>query len=306
MPEPSATDADGLRRFLFESQPLRGFWLRLEESWSAALEHQHYPPEVRRLLGEALAAAALLAASLKFDGTLTMQINGAGPVHLLIAQSTHELGLRAVARFDTEADVTGRGFRELLGEARLTVTLEGTDRAGNWQGVVPLAGDSLAKSLEAYFATSEQLPTRILLAADSQRVAGLLVQKLPTPAAQTGEATEGRIRELWDEIGLLLHTVQPAELLAAAPEFLLSQVFAEHDVRLFASQPVRFACRCSLQRVSSMLRSLGETEVRETLAEQGAVTVTCEFCQRPYRFDAVDVEQLFASAPGPEGPVSLN
>lgn len=306
MAEPSATDADGLRRFLFESHPLRGFWLRLEESWSAALEHQHYPPEVRRLLGEALAAAALLAASLKFDGTLTMQINGAGPVHLLIAQSTHELGVRAVARFDKEGEIAGRGFRELLGEARLMVTLEGSDRAGNWQGIVPLVGDSLAKSLEAYFATSEQLPTRIVLAADSRRVSGLLLQKLPTSAGQAGEAAEGRIRELWDEIGLLLHTVQPDELLGTSPELLLPLLFADHDVRLFASQPVRFTCRCSLQRVSAMLRSLGEMEVRETLAEQGTVTVTCEFCQRPYRFDAVDVEQLFASALDPDGPVSLN
>jgi molecular chaperone Hsp33 len=184
------------------------------------------------------------------------------------------------------------------------VTLEGESRAASWQGVVPLSGASLAASLEAYFATSEQLPTRVLLAADAHRVAGLLLQKLPTAAS--GEAAEGRLRELWDEAGLLVHTVSAAELLRAAPEQLLPQVFTGHDLRLFAPQPVRFQCRCGTQRVASMLRSLGEAELRDILAEQGAVTVTCEFCQRPYRFDAVDVEQLLVDAPAPPGPGTLN
>jgi molecular chaperone Hsp33 len=302
----AATDADGLRRFLFENQPLRGFLLRLQDSWAAALEHQTYAPEVRQLLGEAMAAAALLAASLKFEGTLAMQIQGNGPVRLLVAQSTHDFGLRAVARLAADAQTSGLDFRGLVGEAHLTVTLEGANRASSWQGVVPLTGESLGASLEAYFATSEQLPTRVLLAVDAHRVAGLLLQKLPLPSGATGEAAEGRIRELWDEASLLLHTVRPDELLRAMPESLLPQVFTGHDLRLFAPQAVRFECRCGAQRVASVLRSLGEAEVRDILAEQGAVTVTCEFCQRPYRFDAVDVEQLFAQSPGPAGPSTLN
>jgi molecular chaperone Hsp33 len=295
---------DGLRRFLFEHHPLRGFWLRLERSWAEALEHQSHPPEIRRLLGESMAAAALLAASLKFDGTLALQINGNGPVRLLVTQATHELGLRTVARVDAHADVTGRSFRDLVGEAQLTVTLEGSDRVAGWQGIVPLSGDSLAESLQAYFATSEQLPTRVLIAADGQRVVGLLLQKLP-PGERHGEAAEGAERELWDEAALMLQTVSAEELLRTAPERLLPQVFAQHDLRLFESHPVRFQCRCGTQRVAAMLRSLGEPDVRDLLSEQGAVTVTCEFCQRPYRFDAVDVEQLFREGTA-EGPASLN
>jgi molecular chaperone Hsp33 len=303
---PAARDADGLRRFLFENQPLRGFLLRVQESWAAALEHQNYAPEVRTLLGEAMAAAALLAATLKFEGTLALQIQGSGPVRLLVAQATHDLGLRAVARLAADASVAGLDFPGLVGEAVLTVTLEGSNRAASWQGVVPLSGETLGASLEAYFATSEQLPTRVLLAAGAHRVAGLLLQKLPTPAALSGEAAEGRLRELWDETGLLMHTIGSEELLRAAPEILLTQVFAGHDLRLFEAQAVRFECRCGPQRVASVLRSLGETEVRGILAEQGSVTVTCEFCQRPYRFDAVDVEQLFLAAPGASGTDTVN
>jgi molecular chaperone Hsp33 len=297
--------AEGLRRFLFESHPLRGFWLRLEDSWSAALEHQSYAPEVRRLVGEAMAATALLAASLKFEGTLALQINGNGPVRLLVAQATHGLALRAVARLEDAAETAGKDFRGLVGEAQLTVTLEGEDRGSSWQGIVPLTGDSLAHSLEAYFATSEQIPTRVLLAADDKRVGGLLLQKLPAPP-KSGEAAEGLERELWDEAGLLLQTVRAPELLATDPDRLLSQVFAGHDLRLFETQPVRFQCRCSRQRVASLLRSLGEAEVRDVLAEQGAVTITCEFCQRPYTFDAVDVEELFVAPLGSGAPPSLN
>jgi molecular chaperone Hsp33 len=300
-----AHDVDGLRRFLFEHHPLRGFWLRLERTWAEALEHQSHPPEVRQLVGESMAAAALLAATLKFEGTLALQINGSGPVRLLVTQATHELGLRAVARVDTTAAVAGSDFRGLVGDAQLTVSLEGTDRTATWQGIVPLTGDSLAHSLEAYFATSEQLPTRVLLAADGRRVGGLLLQKLPVRERQ-GEAAEGRERELWDEAGMLLETVRAEELLHVPPERLLTQVFAGHDLRLFEAHAVRFQCRCGAQRVSSMLRSLGEAEVRDILADQGAVTVTCEFCQRPYRFDAVDVEQLFREGASPQGSGSLN
>jgi len=302
-------NVDGLRRFLFENVPLRGFWLRLEHSWAAALEHQSYPDPVRRLLGESLAAVALLAASLKFQGTLVLQINGSGPVRLLVAQATHELAVRGVARFEAPGDApdAAPGFRALVGDnARLTVTMEGTDRVAAWQGIVPLAGDSLADSLEAYFATSEQIPTRVVLAADAHRVAGVLLQKLPTPTKDAGEASEGRIRELWDEAALLLQTVQAEELLRVAPEVLLPRVFTGHDLRLFESHPVRFQCRCSPERVASMLKSLGEAEVRDVLAERGDVVVTCEFCQRPYRFDAIDVERLFAARPGNGGSSTVN
>lgn len=298
---------DELRRFLFEHHPVRGFWLRLEQTWSEALEHQHHPPEVRRLLGEAMAAATLLAASLKFEGTLAMQVNGEGPVRLLVAQATHDLGVRAVARLAGDTDFAGRSFRDLLGDARLTVTMDSTERGASWQGIVPLAGDSLAQCLEAYFASSEQLPTRVVLAAEDGRAGGLLLQKLPAPAgAPAGEAAEGRERALWDEAAMMLHTTTTRELLVEAPEALLPRLFAGHDLRLFGAAPVRFECRCGRPRIATVLRSLGEVEIREILAEQGAVTVTCEYCGRAYRFDRVDAAELFTEAPPTPGPGTIN
>ena len=299
-------EVDQLRRFLFENEPLRGHWVRLEESWLAARTHQSLPPAVNRLLGEALAAVSLLAAALKFRGTLTLQVTGGGSLSLLIAQATHEQHLRGIAqlREDTPVPVE-EDFRALVGEGRLVVTVDAGDGVPPWQGIVPLSGNTLAECLESYFETSEQLPTRIVLAADEHRAGGILLQKLPTPP-DAGEAAEGHVRDVWEEAAMFLKTVQRHELLDAPLAPLLQVVFGEHDLRLFEPDRVRFQCRCDEERVASLLQGLGEAEVRSVLEEQGLVTVTCEFCQRPYRYDAIDVEQLFAVTPRPEAPGSLN
>jgi molecular chaperone Hsp33 len=263
---------------------------------------------VRDLLGEAVTAAVLLAATLKFEGTLTLQLQGDGAVRLLVAQCTNEFRVRAVARFDAVrvgAAASG-SFRALVGdEGRLSVTIEATERESRYQGIVPLTGNSLAESLEAYFASSEQLPTRVRLAADEGQAAGLLVQRLPG-ARHTPTSDEARIEAAWAAAQAGAAGVRPGALLAHRVEPLLEQAFAGHDVRLFRGAAVRFECRCSPERVSGVLRSLGADEVRGILREQGAVAVTCEFCQRPYRYDAVDIETLFAPASPPDHPSSLH
>ena len=186
----------------------------------------------------------------------------------------------------------GELFRQLTGSAgRITVTVEAVEKSARYQGVVPLAGDSLAQSLEAYFATSEQLPTRVVLAADAQRAAGMLVQKLPEPST-------GSTRDAWQEAQWGLQRLAPRMLLGGSLEANLAAVFPGHDVRLFAGAPVEFECRCNPERVAGVLRALGSEEIREVLREQGSVTVTCEFCQRPYAFDSIDIEALFADTPG--------
>jgi molecular chaperone Hsp33 len=177
--------------------------------------------------------------------------------------------------------------------------------AGPWQGIVPLDGDSLAHCLESYFANSEQLPTAIVLAANARQAAGMLLQKLPTPQPG-GEAEEARIYDLWDEAMLRLRTVQADELLELSAEELLQRIFAGHTLRLFDGEPVRFACRCDRERVAAVLKSLGHAEIESILAEQGVVTVTCEFCQRPYRFDAVDAQRLFAPMTGANDSGAVN
>ena len=299
-------EVDRLRRFLFENEPLRGHWVRLEESWAHARVHQSHPPAVTRLLGEAMAATSLLAAALKFRGTLTLQVTGGGALALLIAQATHEQHLRAVAQLRDEMNPPAEeDFRALIGDGRLVVTIDRGDGSPPYQGIVPLTGNTLAQCLERYFEDSEQVPTRIVLAADENRAGGILLQKLPTPAT-TGEAAQGHVQDLWEEAALLLGTVSARELLDSEIAPLLQQVYAAHDLRLFDADAVRFQCRCDEERVASLLQSLGEAEVRSVLEEQGMVTVTCEFCQRPYRFDAIDVEQLFATTPRPGAPGSLN
>ena len=302
---------DEVRRFIVENRPVRGHWVRLESAWQELRAHKEYPEPVRELLGQAVAASVLLAATLKFNGTLTFQLQGDGAVKLLVAQCTHDFRLRAVANFDEaaveEATAASHGedaFRRLVGtDGRVIVTIEADEKNSRYQGVVPLSGASLADSLEAYFESSEQLPTRVLLAADSERGVGVLVQKLPDPA----HSNESDMKEVWEEAQRGIERLSTTDLLVRPVEELLERGFAEQDMRLFKGTPVQFECRCSQGRVSSLLRALGEEEVRDVLQEQGSVTVTCEFCHRPYRFDAVDIEALFADGPGEDGrPPSIH
>jgi molecular chaperone Hsp33 len=310
MNHPQSTATDLVRRFIFERQPVRGHWVRLESAWRELRAHGRYPLLVERLLGEAVAAVVLLAASLKFHGTLTFQLQGNGAVPLLVAQCTHDYRLRALARFDEEAvgdlpAAAPRGalFRALVGaEGRLTVTVEADEKGARYQGVVPLEGGSLAESLEAYFASSEQLPTRVLLAADGVRGAGLLVQRLPGSAGRSEEESNAAWLGAQRGIGLL----GEADLLERGVEDLLARGFSDHDLRLFRGSAVQFECRCGEGRVAGLLRSLGEEEVSDVLREQGSVTVTCEFCQRPYRFDARAIEALFADTDGVTGSPEIH
>lgn len=294
---------DWLRRFLFEDAPVRGHWVRLSRSWQEAREHQSLPPAVLSLLGESLAATALLSASLKFSGTLTLQLSGgSGRVSMLVTQATDQRTLRGVAHLGQAEG--GDSFQALVGGGRLVVSVEQGDGVVPWQGVVPLEGESLAAGLEGYFAVSEQLPTAIVLAADADHAAGLLLQKLPAPQS-LGEAEAVRVQDVWEEATLLLATLQPQELLSWDAEELLRKLFGGRDLRLFDGEAVRFACRCSRERVAAMLQGMGRQEIESIMAEQGSVSVTCEFCQKPYLFDAVDAASLFIAGSA-EGAARLN
>jgi molecular chaperone Hsp33 len=311
METPATVTRDQVRRFIFENQPVRGHWVHLEGAWRELRVHSSYPPAVTELLGQAVVASVLLAATLKFRGTLTFQLQGNGAVSLLVAQCTHDFRVRAVARCDgaavaaLSAEESGvrQGaalFRRLVGDAgRITVTVEAEERSLRYQGIVPLSGASLAESLEAYFASSEQLPTRVLLTADESHGAGILVQKLPgAEDSHLGEPSSAEAA--WEGAQRGIALLGPGGLRERGLEELLAQGFSGHDLRLFRGAPVRFECRCSEGRVTGLLRALGPEEVREVLKEQGSVTVTCEFCHRPYRFDEIDVEALFADASPPD------
>jgi molecular chaperone Hsp33 len=290
-------DRDTLHRFLFEQFPIRGHLVHLDASWAALIEHRDYPEAIRNLLGEAVAASLLLAATIKFDGVLSMQLQGDGPVHLLLVQCTSGLGVRGLARFREGDFSAARQISDLLGAGNLTVTLETDDGAQRYQGIVPISGERLAESLQLYFENSEQLPTRLWLQSDATGVSGMLLQKLPASVADAAA-----VEDAWRRVQLIGDTLTSEELRTLSDQEILHRLFNEDDVRLFEPAPVYFRCRCSRERVSGMLQGLGEKETRSILAERGEVEVRCDFCNRAYVFDAVDVAQLFnPSVPADSG-----
>lgn len=293
--------ADSLRRFVFERYPFRGQLVHLGPAWRAMMEHHEYPDEIRDSLGEAAVATVLLASTLKFKGQLSLQLRGSGPMHLMLVECSDGLAVRGVARF-RETPPT-RDLRVLSGDGTLTVTLEGEDYTNRYQGIVPLAAERMQDCLREYFETSEQLPTRLWLRADAEQASGLLVQRLPLtsrPASATesgsGGISEEEVEDAWQRVQLVAGTVTDAELASLPDRDLLRRLFAEDDVRMFEAAPVFFRCRCSRERVETMLKSLGRDEIEGVLEERGSVEVRCEFCSRAYRFDAVDVGALFKEA----------
>lgn len=276
---------DSLQRFLFENTPVRGQLVHLDATWRAVLERHEYPEPLRRLLGEMMAAGALLSATLKFDGALIMQMQGQGPVKLVVVEVTSEGTLRATASWDGE--LLDAPFAELLGGGRFVITLVPTDGTQSYQGIVDMNGESVAAVLEHYMRTSEQLETRMWLACDERQSAGMLLQKLPEQ--------EGGDADMWNRATHLGATLRADELLKLPAREVIRRLFHEEDVRVFESTPLAFRCSCSRERVTAMLRMLGRDEVHSIIEERGKVEVTCEFCRKRYTLDPVDAEQVFAA-----------
>ncbi len=283
--------SDTLQRFIFEHAPIRGELVQLAATWQAVTERHSYPAPLRKLLGELMAAGALLAATLKFEGTLILQLHGSGAVKLVVVECAAGHVMRATAKWDGELpDHPGMegNLRMLLGSGRFVINLVPESGVQSYQGVVDLDADSVAAALEHYMAASEQIETRLWLACDDTHAAGLLIQKLPERESADTDA--------WPRAGQLAATVRAEELLTLPPQTLLRRLFHEEDLRVFEPRPVFFRCSCSRERVTGMLRMLGPAEVRSVIAERGEVEVHCEFCNRRYAFDAVDAEEIFASA----------
>jgi molecular chaperone Hsp33 len=284
-------DSDTLQRYVFESAPVRGHIVHLDATFRAVLERRTYPPALRQVLGEFMAAAALLAATLKFRGRLILQIQGNGPLTLLVVECTSDRTLRAIAHWtDAPADAA---LEQLVGNGKLVITVEPRDGRERYQGIVELTGANVAQAVERYYAASEQVQTRVWLAADGRRVAGLLLQKLPGASLDS---------DLWNRIQELSATLTPAELLDLPVKQLLHRLYHEEDVRLFPPEPLSFRCSCTRERVESVLLMLGREDILKLLEERGRVDVDCEFCGKHYALDAVDVEQLFIGRVVSQGP----
>ncbi len=288
-------ERDTLHRFLIEGTQVRGEWVHLDATWNALLERVDYPPAVRRLLGEALAATALLAATLKISGSLTLQIRAEGHVPLLVTQA--RVGAAREGESEGHGRRTLRGLAhwrgkvpedeillDLCGPGYLALTIDPGQGKERYQGIVALAGRNLVEALQDYFDRSEQLPTRLWLMTDEHAAAGLLLQALPG---------QERDPDAWERTVMLADTLTGNELLDLNVDHLLYRLYHQEEVRLFEREPVAFHCGCSRERVAEMLRGLGREEVASILDEQGCVDVDCEFCGAHYRFDAVDAHAVF-------------
>ncbi|MEM1187357.1 MAG: Hsp33 family molecular chaperone HslO [Pseudomonadota bacterium] len=282
------TRSDSKRRFLFEELDVRGEIVHVDQSLGEVASIHTYPTGVTHLLGEFLAAAVLLASNLKFRGSLTVQARSDAQIPLVMAECSSELTVRAIARGADAA--TGRDFASLLGGGLLTLTVTPA-RGKRYQGIVPLSGSSLGASIDAYFSQSEQLQTRLYLACDGTHAAGLLLQQLPVTRVTDSAARA----EDWQRVNLLAETMHDDELLSLRDDKLLHRLFNEEQVRLFGSEPVRFRCSCSQDRTLAALATLGEDEIRGILAEQGAVTMDCEFCNQRYSFREADLRGLLGT-----------
>jgi molecular chaperone Hsp33 len=277
--------ADQSRRFLFEDADIRGESVVLAQTYREVLAVHQYAPGVGRLLGEFMAAAVLLSSNLKFDGKLILQARSEGQVPLLVVECNQSLQLRAIARGAEQA--TADHFGQLLTNGHLAITID-PDRGQRYQGIVPLVSDSLAHSLDAYFAQSEQLGTRLWLAADDERAAGLLLQQLPAERVPPGEERDDQ----WETSCTLAATTRPEELLALSTPTLLHRLYHEQAVRLFDPRPVEFRCSCSRERTHSALCALPRAEVIDLIEELGCITMDCEFCHQQYRFTREDLAAL--------------
>lgn len=288
--------ADRLHRFSFRNASIRGNWVRLDAVLAEVFARQPYPERLRTVLGEALSAVAMLADTIKFDGTVSLQSRGRGPVTTLLAECRSRQVLRGIARWDQSAAVrNGASLRELLGDGQLAISLLSAEpdsrRPISYQGRVALDHEELAGSLESYFAASEQLPTRFYFAGAGHSATGLLLQRLPA----ADDATEFELDEHethWKQIQEAAAAMSLADLATLSPESLLTELFPTQTVTLQPARPLSFGCTCSRDRSSASLDAVPAQELLEILDSDGNVTVTCEICGAVYVYDPIDIHVL--------------
>lgn len=285
---PMPPDTDRLDRFLLPQAGVRGVRVHLRDAWAPILASDDYPPAIAATLGQAAAAAALFTANAKVDGRLSVQLRGQGPLNALVTECTADGHLRGLARFDHDAAEPSADLRRLAGDgAMLAITIENPGRGREplrYQGLVEIASASLATAFEGYFAQSEQLPTRLMLAVDDEVCAGLMLQKLPDDAGD---------EDGWNRAGLLFDTLRPEELRAWSARTLLERLFAGEQAQLLEGRALRFGCSCSRERVAAVLESLGRDEAMAATEQTGQAEVRCEFCGQRYRFMPAEIDGLF-------------
>ncbi len=287
--------SDTLHRFQLENLHVRGEWLSLSQSWQEIQSTTEYPPAISKVLGEALVAISLLSDSLKFDGSLVLQIHGTSPVSMLVVQATSDGTIRGLANW--EGDIKPEAdFKQLFQSAdeksngTMAISVEPSSSQGErYQSLVSLEGDSLSECFTQYFAQSEQLNTRLWLAVDDNIAAGLMLQSLPSEELET--QSDG-----WNHASILADTVTEQELLELPAEDLLHRLYHEEELRLYEAKPIRFECTCSQEKIEHTVHSIGKEEADSIIDEQGCISVDCDFCNAHYVLDSVDVARVFSDA----------
>ncbi len=296
-------EKDVLQRFIYDRARVRGEIVSLDAVWQDIRSRQPYPVALAAALGELVTGCVLLAATVKFEGgVLVLQIQGGQPVSLLVVECQSDLAVRATAKWEGDLGFLGphAPLRALAYGARCVLTIDPGQGFESYQSVVPLEGFTTAQILERYMDRSEQIETRFRLAAHETRAAGLLLQKLPEGGGKGGSPLDDW--DVWAQAAATLDALAPADLVAQPTAEIRRRLFADENLRLFEHLPVRFACRCSREKVSGVVRMVGRAEAEAVLREQGAITLTCEFCQVKYTFDRADVETALADADAPTPP----
>jgi molecular chaperone Hsp33 len=275
---------DYVQRFIFEDLDIRGRLVCLTGAWQRMLDGRGYPENIASLLGHTTALNVLLGANQKGAGRVTLQVQGSGPVKLLVADCTSDLRIRGMASFE-KPPAPPANERSLLGDGRLAVTLEDVRSGGLYQSLVPLEGETLEQIFVHYLAQSEQLPAFLRLFADSGALCGLLLEKLPQ--------ADSRDPDGWNRVTHLASTLKLDETRDRQPYDLLTRLFPEELMRVFRLYPVEYHCPYDADKVKDMLRGLGREEVESILAEQGELVIRNEMCNHEYRFGVRDIEDLF-------------
>ncbi len=279
---------DRTLRFLFDNTPIRGEVTQLDRAYQEVLTKHEYPEAVRTLLGEFMAAAAMLSDTIKFEGTLSLQVKGAGQVRTLMAECRSNRALRAIAQYNDDFIDSG----EILGEGQLAITIE-PEKGQRYQGIVPINDKelALAKVLEDYFQQSEQIRTRIWLFADGKRSAGFMLQAMPQSASQS--SLDYFEDEDWQRVVHLAETLTAEEILSLPSEENLHRLFHEETVRVYEPRDLKFECTCSEERSANAIVTIGAQEAFDIIKERGAIEIDCQFCHERYVFNQTDIEKLF-------------
>lgn len=282
---------DSLVRFIFENVPIRGEIIHLENSFQTIVHQHNYPPPLRQLLGEALCVAGLLSAIIKFSGRLTVQFRGKGKLKLLLAQCDNQLHLRGLAKW--EGNLSYDDLMEAFNEGILVIMLDSGIHGKPYQGIVSWRGNSLVESIEGYFRESEQLATKLWVTSNDTSAAGLLLQVIPEKASTSIQFENEIIHAHWDRINQLTHALDKNDMLHLADETLLTKLYPHEEVRLFDPHLVSFRCTCSRKRSEDAIQILGREEAEDELKNNKTIVVTCDFCNKEYVFDRVDVAKIF-------------